>query len=195
MKLNNKGLTLVELIISIVLITVVMFFMYRLLSDVNSQKNDTTYAQKNQINRSEIIKLVEGEFLTKKITKIDDNSSTDKLLITFNFEEGEKSTIEAGQKNNKYYFKYTKSDGKVRTWDIEDATLNLALKAEYNNALGPILFRIEVYTQNNFNTKCPACTGSECNLQCRNNVVDDLIFSYISESNITGLKKCLGKNC
>ena len=58
MKLNNKGLTLVELIISIVLVVVVMLFMYKLLSDVNNEKNDDSYAQENRVIRAEIIKKV-----------------------------------------------------------------------------------------------------------------------------------------
>ena len=55
MKLNNKGVTIIELIVSIALISVVMLFMYRLLADVTFQKDNDYFASVNQEQRIEII--------------------------------------------------------------------------------------------------------------------------------------------
>ena len=37
MKLNNRGVTLIELIISVVLVTIIMGFMYKLILDAAKQ--------------------------------------------------------------------------------------------------------------------------------------------------------------
>ena len=54
-KVNNKGMTLVELLVSVVLLTGVMVFMYRLISDVKFQKKkiDTKYSNYMKIQEIE----------------------------------------------------------------------------------------------------------------------------------------------
>ena len=47
-KMNNKGSTLLELIISIALISVILVFMVRLLVDLNDSETNNKYAKKNQ---------------------------------------------------------------------------------------------------------------------------------------------------
>ena len=39
MKLNNKGVTIVELLVSLALLSVVLMFLYNLLSNVTFEKN------------------------------------------------------------------------------------------------------------------------------------------------------------
>lgn len=71
-KVNNKGMTLVELLVSVVLLTGVMVFMYRLISDVKSQKKkiDTKY--------SNYMKIQEIEYtVTDYINKINALSKND----------------------------------------------------------------------------------------------------------------------
>ena len=59
MKLDNKGISIIELIISISLISVVMLFLYNLLSNVTFEKDDDYFASLNQANRIEIISTIE----------------------------------------------------------------------------------------------------------------------------------------
>ena len=187
MKLNKKGLTLIELIISVVLVTVVMFFMYRLLNDVNAENNDTSYAQKNQINRAEILKEIEDDILAKKMTSIADESTSDTLKITFNFNDGTKSTITATTNT----FQYVNTEGNKRKWTMQEATLNIEkAKITYNKndstQIKSWLLNIEVYTDNDANRSCAKCS---------NNVVDDIIISYVSDASLTTVPECLGNKC
>ncbi len=55
MKIGNKGLSLIEIIISIALLSTITLFMYRLLADVTFQKNNEFFASLNQENKIEII--------------------------------------------------------------------------------------------------------------------------------------------
>lgn len=53
-KLNNKGMTLMELLVSVLLISVIMIFMYKLISDVRSSKRENDKIMDNIIKISEI---------------------------------------------------------------------------------------------------------------------------------------------
>ena len=46
--LNKKGTSLIEVIISIALISIVLVFMIRLLIDLNNEENNNEYAVNNQ---------------------------------------------------------------------------------------------------------------------------------------------------
>ena len=75
MKLNQKGITLVELIISMALISIVIMFLFRLLVDVRYGENNTDFNRVNQQTRAVILKRVQQDFLDRKLIKIKDSSS------------------------------------------------------------------------------------------------------------------------
>src|SRR5574344_2183259 len=80
-KLNKKGVTLIELIISMVLISVVMVFMYRLLININNEITNSTFAIDNQQNRLEIIDTVEEDILYKTLTTLTNTNNTKKWEV------------------------------------------------------------------------------------------------------------------
>ena len=92
-KMNNKGSTLLELIISIALISVILVFMVRLLVDLNDSETNNKYAKKNQVIRAEILRTIENDLQNKIITDIRDNSTTSNLIITFKFNDNKESNI------------------------------------------------------------------------------------------------------
>ncbi len=184
--MNNKGLTLIELIISVILITVVMLFMYNLLNDVNNENNDNSYAQENQVNRSEIIQTIEDVLLGRRInlTEIKDESIADNLKLQFIFSDSTTAYLEAT--NNTITF--TNPEGKTRKWTMVDATINIdKVFTSYakSNGIYSLLINLEVYTDNDNNRKCPTCT---------NNIIDDIIISYVGVDELK-VNSCLGYNC
>ena len=58
MKLNNKGVTIVELLVSLALLSVVLMFLYNLLSNVTFEKNTDFISNSNQANRIDIINKI-----------------------------------------------------------------------------------------------------------------------------------------
>ena len=82
--MNNKGSTLLELIISIALISVILVFMVRLLVDLNDSETNNKYAKKNQVIRAEILRTIENDLQNKILTDIRDNSTTSNLMIIKN---------------------------------------------------------------------------------------------------------------
>ena len=61
MKLNNKGITLVEIIIAIALISIVLLFLFILLVNVNDINEESELNSSYLINKSLIIKNIEED--------------------------------------------------------------------------------------------------------------------------------------
>ena len=175
-KLNKKGNTLIELIISIALMSIVLVFLMHLLIDLNNTNTNNKFAKNNQINRTEIIKFIEQDLNKNTLTKIEDNSTSTATNNTFTYENSE---------NNK------------RLWTMKDATINtkkatvLYREGSYedngitNNVIYTLQIDIEIYTKNDLNK------------EKNNNLVDDILLSYYGKtSDFTSLtKSCLGYNC
>lgn len=197
-KLNNKGNTLIELIISIALMSVVLVSMVRLLVDLNDTNTNNVYAKNNEVIRSEIIRAIETDLNNYKLSNIVDKSSSNTL--TFNLEfliNNVKKT--ATIKATKDTFTYTSVDGKVRRWTMKDCEVytdkaNLIFSRDSNNNIFTLQIDVEVHTNNDKNT-----IGN-------NNLVDDILISYyghISDLNgaflntkyVTSENPCLGKSC
>lgn len=68
--LNKKGMTLLEIIISIALISVVMLFLFSLLNDIQYKSKHSSYAKDFLVSRATIIKDVEEDILNNNITNV-----------------------------------------------------------------------------------------------------------------------------
>lgn len=78
MKLNNKGITLIEIIISIVLVSIVLIFLFTLLISVKDMNTESEVNSTYLINKSLILKNIEEDIKssdTIKITKCYSSSS------------------------------------------------------------------------------------------------------------------------
>lgn len=189
--LNKKGSTLMELVISIVLISVVLIFLMRLLVDLNNTETNNSYAKDNQIIRSEIIRTIENDFNENVLKAISDKSDVevdDKTLkVEFSFEKGN-SSLEVSEKS----VSYTNIDGNTRRWTIKDGTIypnkasvNLMNhKEDDSNGVYVLEINIEIHTSNDLNKLNS------------NNLLDDITISYVGkyESIVENLS-CLGVNC
>ena len=81
MKLNNKGVTIVELLVSLALLSVVLMFLYNLLSNVTFEKNTDFIANSNQANRIDIINTIENDLILDNNIEIDKNQTTENRLV------------------------------------------------------------------------------------------------------------------
>ena len=71
MKINNKGVTLLEMLVTVALLSVMMIFMYKLLNGISFEKDNEFFSSKNQDLRVQIIDRLEGlndDNLIKSIT-------------------------------------------------------------------------------------------------------------------------------
>lgn len=182
-KMNNKGSTLLELIISIALISVILVFMVRLLVDLNDSETNNKYAKKNQVIRAEILRTIENDLQNKIITDIRDNSTTKNLIITFKFDGNKESNINV----LKDKLTYKNTDGKTRTWTLKEGYFNITkspVDFSQDENIYSLIIDIPVYTTNEFNTKN------------NNNLLDDILVSYIGRTiDLNTFSHCYGKEC
>ena len=69
--MNKKGVTILELLISISLISVIILLLLKVMLSLNNINNDPTYASSDEINRTTIIKNIESTFIKDKLIGTD----------------------------------------------------------------------------------------------------------------------------
>lgn len=118
MKINNKGVTIVELLVSLALLSVVLMFLYNLLSNVTFEKNTDFIANSNQANRIDIINTIETDLILDNNIEIDKNK--DNILILKGTMKGTTTYKIVITENTLAYYV---NDSIQNTWKIKGATL------------------------------------------------------------------------
>ncbi len=183
--LNKKGVTLIEVIISIALVSVVLVFMFKLVIELNNAQTNTTYAKENQMVRVEILRAINNDIISKTLTGIDDSGSTSSnLVIKFTFSDSSTSTIQASSTE----FSYISSSGVTRTWDMVDCTIYTRSATVY------FAKDANIYA---FNIDIEIHTENESNNASSNNTLDDISISIIGDANNLNIYylDCLGYSC
>ncbi len=175
MKLNNKGLSIVELIIGAALISVVIIFLYRLLIDINHEVNNTNYAIHNQSIRFEIIENVSKDFTDETIKNLSVSSGN----ITISYERGVSTVLDVTDKD----LVLTNKD-------------NIKTKWTFDRAVSDVTNMYVCYSElsvNNYSLKIeiPIYTNNFDNIHEANNYLDDISLVYVgSISDVTGIDIC-----
>ena len=198
MKLNNKGVTIVELLVSMALLSVILMFLYNLLSNVTFEKNSDFIASANQANRIDIIMTIEDDLL--KDNNVTIVSKSDSELILKGSLKKYKITLVDGKKSLAYYVSELSRDNYQiqNTWKIKNGTLGnidcgntnisslesnvnasecKSSSANSNLTCGDVINSYEsiVITE----CKIPVYTTNVNNTKDNNNTLDDIIFSFI----------------
>ncbi len=95
MELNNKGITLVEIIVSVALISVVLIFLFYMLIQVNNENADNELRSSYLVNQASFIKQIEEDFIDYKLESI-----TNECDIEKNSGETTKDTLYLANINN-----------------------------------------------------------------------------------------------
>ena len=168
-KINNKGLTLIELIVSIALISVIMIFMYRLMANITFEKDNDYIATGNMMQRNEIINNIEKELTKKEIASITNEDNIIRFLDNENKELYsiiiDTSDTLLLQKEGQTIHKWKIKGGMIAN-NINCSSLPLEEYSIYS-------CRINIYTTNINNR----ILGSENKID-NNNTLDDISFSF-----------------
>ena len=70
MRINNKGITLVEIIISVSLISIVLVFLFNMLIQVNNENSDNEIKSSYLVNQSTFTKQIQEDFLDFHLEEI-----------------------------------------------------------------------------------------------------------------------------
>ncbi len=81
--MNKRGVTLLELLLSISLISIVLLLLLKVMMSLDNINNNKNYASSDEIQRTEIIKVIEEDFLSREINGLEINTSNNKTVIKF----------------------------------------------------------------------------------------------------------------
>ena len=81
--LNKKGMTLLEIIISIALISVVMLFLFSLLNDITYESKHSSYAKDFLVSRATLVKDIEEEIQNNTVTDVKVDKARQEIVISF----------------------------------------------------------------------------------------------------------------
>ena len=86
--MNNKGFTLVELIVSIGLISIVMVFLFNLLGNVKREESLSNSNNTDSLNRSMIIRVIQNDFIELNLRSVNTCNVGEVLCYSFYFLNG-----------------------------------------------------------------------------------------------------------
>ena len=174
MKLNNRGISLIELIVCLSLISVIVLFLYNLIEKINSTDSMSGFALNNQQNRIEIIKEIENDLLQKEIVGVNKLDN----VITFISSDNLSSKISIYNENGSDHFVYVPFSGEENKlkWIIKNANL------DYDDIImcqDELIIKIII----------KVITPGEINNSVHNNSIDDIYLTFTTKSNDL-LNKC-----
>lgn len=171
MKLNNKGITLVELIVSISLISIVLMFLFRLLVDIRYSENSTDFNRANQQTRAVILKTIQKDFLEKKVVGLVDKTPNEgEFIIEFLYADHTRGRLSVTTDN----LTYTNNEG-TEKWNLESETEGTRLGincVSYSTSL-PLNLEGEFFYMK---MTIPVIVNAR-----KKNYIDDLEFFYLGE--------------
>lgn len=189
MKLNNKGMTLMELLISIALIGLILVFLLQLLNDLEHEVDNNNYAFNNQINRAEAIYTIESDLQKYNLVGIEDASNDENIVIKFHYIKNNDivtAILTSSKKEyedefldikNKYYLRYTSYNGEKYSWEMKGARIDTCGLFNYyiDNSSNNYYFKINIPIYNS--------VYHEKNNEDKNNAVDDIEITYAGNKN------------
>jgi len=170
--MNKKGVTIIELLISMVLISVIVLMLIKVMFSLENINNDKTYASNDEITRTEIIKNIESDFLKLKLNGLNIERKNDEVIINFIFENDNKNLVIKNDSLTYGEEKYSlKSTNASYSACLEYNFINLENNYYYLELNIPILINNENTTKN-----------------------DDLTLTYLGLTNDKTNYNCLKNN-
>lgn len=120
--LNNKGMSLIEMLVCLSLMSVVVLLIYGLISQINNLSSKSNYAVQNQSIRLEIIKTIEDDLITNKLANVE---KTGNDIILF-FSDNNNAEIKYYQENEDYLIEYISHDGIKTKWRLKKAKIDFS---------------------------------------------------------------------
>ena len=125
--MNKSGFTILELLISIGLISIVMLLLLRVMMSLEVINHDTSYASDDEIARTEIIKNIENDFLELHLNGLQIEKKNGALDILLQMDEEKRIVIE--EKQIMY-------DNEVYSLDSTNATYDICIDYQYQDLEG-----------------------------------------------------------
>lgn len=186
---NKKGMTLIELLVSIVFVGIILVFMFGMLNSLKNEAENSNFAYYNQTNKIDAIHTIEKDLNEYVLLGIESKSNSD-INLNFHYLKGvdnKTAKLYFNTKNNKNYLNYENVDGEKYSWEMKGADIDTCGKFTiYNEGASVQEFNEATLTENIvsnnyyfilhinlYNSKY-----HEQNNKNKNNIIDDLEIMY-----------------
>ena len=148
---NNKGMTLIELIVSIVLLSVILIFLHTLVNNLAFNEMDKHYD--DNVMRDLLVDNVQENLIHFGLAYNEEEPvpvtlSDDKTMITINTLVGKSIILVNKDENNLYEIVYNDAYGKNAIWglseDLDVDVENISIKLGDNNNKGNTYLKIVI---------------------------------------------------
>ena len=181
---NKKGVTIIELLISILLMGLVLTFLTRVLSDLKQESVGTSFAFNNQVNRMELIYTIQNDLNSHFLVSITDKSYyASGFNIEFNFKNGyiNNTAVLSSSKTtthslletiDTYYITYKDFNGVTHKWEMVGGRASSCFEftSYIDKNSNNYYFRIDIPIYNN--------PDNDFNNEENNNLLDDIGISF-----------------
>ena len=191
MNLNNKGMSLLELLVTIIMVGVVLIFIFQLLMDLKGERDTNNYAYDNQVNRAELIHTVEKDLNKYYLVGVrqiaGNNINIDFVYNRNNAEVTATLAVDEVREGNttKNYVSYKSVSGETFYWEMKNAVIDPCGEFIYHfetDASGSTMFyfKLTMFVYNRIDHRK--------NNKESNNPMDDIEISYLNKLNDMFLK-------
>ena len=98
MKKYSKGTTLIEIMVSLALISVVLIFMFNILSDLKVEDRESTRGSEDSVERASYTRIIQNDFINLGLKSINYcSASTSLFCYAFTFDNGTTKNLEVYQ--------------------------------------------------------------------------------------------------
>lgn len=202
--MRKKGFTIIEIIVSVGLISIVMLLLFQLLNDMEYQEKHTSFAKDNQVNRATVIRNVQNDLMNNTLLNASIINQSNSKEIDFQFENFSRTLIVFKDRisyNNEVWLLESGHDETYFALDritvttspntctfIYNVDVNGDGRCDYNcdsNNNG-VLDSDELSTQNDTYRTCPSYKSVRVvipvvNNEEKDNSIDDFEFFYIGK--------------
>ena len=97
--MNKRGFTLVELIVSIGLISLVMVFLFNLLRDIKREESLSNSKNNDALNRAMIIRVIQNDFIELNLNVVNTCTEGEILCYSFTYLNGDTKKLIVNKNN------------------------------------------------------------------------------------------------
>ena len=116
--MNKKGITILELLISMTIISIVILLLLKVMTSLTKINNDPSYASSDEISRTTIIKNIETDFLKLKLNGLNITSTKNKTILNFSYEDNSNLNLEINKNKIVYNNEGYTLESKNATYEI-----------------------------------------------------------------------------
>ena len=189
MKLNNIGMTLIELLVSLVFVGIILVFMFAMLNGLKSETDNNNFAYNNQTNKIDAIHTIQNDLNKYTLLGIQDASTTDIFLKFYYLKgiENKTANLYISHNNSKNYLNYENVEGEKYSWEMKGADIDSCGKFTYfNESTSTNIYNEDIIAENNasnnyyfiIHLNIYNSNYHELNNINNNNIIDDLEITY-----------------